>query len=76
MGSTTVKKESAAPTPLYSTLPSYSTVACIGAGLSGIGLGAQLKRWYDFEDTKFFDRHSELGGTWWINTYPGKQLSL
>ncbi|CZR68093.1 related to flavoprotein involved in K+ transport [Phialocephala subalpina] len=56
---------------LYSTLPSYSTVACIGAGLSGIGLGAQLKRWYDFDDIQFFERHSELGGTWWINTYPG-----
>ena len=53
------------------SLPSYSTVACIGTGLSGIALGAQLKRWYDFEDVIFFDRHSEPGGTWWIKTYPG-----
>ncbi len=73
---TTRPAEKEPPSALYSRLPSYSTVACIGAGLSGIGLGVQLKRWYDFEDIQFFDRHSELGGTWWINTYPGESKSL
>ncbi|KAH9210124.1 monooxygenase [Leptodontidium sp. 2 PMI_412] len=71
MKSSNTGKGSVASAPVCRSLPSYSTVACIGAGLSGIGLGAQLKRWYDFEDIQFFERHSTLGGTWWINTYPG-----
>ncbi|OBT65742.1 hypothetical protein VE03_03346 [Pseudogymnoascus sp. 23342-1-I1] len=43
-------------------VPSYSTIACIGTGLSGIGLGAQLKRWYDLEDITYFERSPEAGG--------------
>ena len=53
---------------------SYSQFACIGAGFSGIGLGATLKRWYGINDVRIFDRESELGGTWTINQYPGEQL--
>lgn len=40
-------------------------------GFSGIGVGAQLKRWYNNSDIVFFERGSALGGTWWINSYPG-----
>lgn len=50
---------------------SYSLIACIGTGFSGIGVGAQLKRWYNETDIVFFERHETSGGTWWINTYPG-----
>ncbi|KLJ10608.1 hypothetical protein EMPG_09872 [Blastomyces silverae] len=50
---------------------SYSRVACIGAGISGIALGATLKRWYNFDDIRFFERHPDSGGTWWANKYPG-----
>ncbi|KAF9776401.1 hypothetical protein IL306_005421 [Fusarium sp. DS 682] len=53
------------------TPPTYSQFACIGAGFSGIALGATLKRWYGISDIRFFERHSELGGTWWANKYPG-----
>ncbi|KAJ4208853.1 hypothetical protein NW759_013615 [Fusarium solani] len=49
----------------------YTRFACIGAGFSGIGLGVQLKRWYNQDDICFFERHGELGGTWWISKYPG-----
>jgi len=56
-------------------LPTYSTVACIGAGLAAIALGAQLKRWYGFEDIQFFERHPTSSGTWWVNSYPGKFIS-
>ena len=49
----------------------YSQFACIGAGFSGIGLGATLKRWYNITDVQIFDRHNDLGGTWYINQYPG-----
>ncbi|KAI1292952.1 hypothetical protein F5Y03DRAFT_375150 [Xylaria venustula] len=55
-----------------STYPvSYSRFACIGAGFSGIGLGATLKRWYGITDIQFFERQNELGGAWYINQYPG-----
>ncbi|KAL0939375.1 monooxygenase [Colletotrichum truncatum] len=50
---------------------SYSLFACIGTGFAGIGLGATLKRWYGIDDIQFFERHSQLGGTWFINQYPG-----
>ncbi|KAJ4199312.1 hypothetical protein NW759_016138 [Fusarium solani] len=49
----------------------YSRFACIGTGLSGIGLGATLKRWYQIDDVRFFERQSQPGGTWWANQYPG-----
>ncbi|KAK3385465.1 hypothetical protein B0H63DRAFT_433197 [Podospora didyma] len=51
--------------------PSYSQFACIGSGFSAIGLGATLQRWYGISDIRFFERHSDLGGTWFINQYPG-----
>ncbi|KAK1749845.1 ACB 4-hydroxyacetophenone monooxygenase [Echria macrotheca] len=50
---------------------SYSQFACIGAGFSGICLGATLKRWHDITDVRIFERESDLGGTWVINQYPG-----
>ncbi|KAH8646209.1 hypothetical protein BX600DRAFT_390517 [Xylariales sp. PMI_506] len=49
----------------------YSQFACIGAGFSGIALGATLTRWYGISDVQFFERHSDLGGTWHTNKYPG-----
>ncbi|KAK1704332.1 hypothetical protein BDP67DRAFT_606482 [Colletotrichum lupini] len=54
-----------------SDTPTYSQFACVGSGFSAIGLGATLKRWYGIGDIKFFERHSDLGGTWFINQYPG-----
>lgn len=53
---------------------SYSQFACVGTGFSAIGLGATLKRWYGIDDIAFFERHSTLGGTWFINQYPGKSI--
>ncbi|KAL4953197.1 hypothetical protein BDW69DRAFT_184704 [Aspergillus filifer] len=52
-------------------VPSYSQIACAGAGISGIALGATLKRWYDMDDIRYFERHSDCGGTWHISSYPG-----
>ena len=51
--------------------PSYSQFTCIGAGVSGIGLGATLKRWYGITDIQIFERHDGYGGTWFVNSYPG-----
>ncbi|KAL9483335.1 hypothetical protein ACSS6W_002124 [Trichoderma asperelloides] len=50
--------------------PSYSQFACIGTGFSAIALGATLKRWYGITDICFFERHKQLGGTWFVNKYP------
>lgn len=55
---------------------SYSQFACIGSGFSAIGLGATLKRWYGITDVRFFERHGDLGGTWFTNQYPGKAHQL
>ncbi|KAE8143900.1 hypothetical protein BDV38DRAFT_232277 [Aspergillus pseudotamarii] len=63
-----MSNSSSMPVP---ALPSYSQVACIGAGASAIALGASLKRWYSLEDIRFFERQTDCGGTWHINTYPG-----
>lgn len=52
-------------------MASYSQIACVGTGLSAIALGATLKRWYDLEDIRFFERENDCGGTWYVNSYPG-----
>ncbi len=44
-------------------------VVVIGAGISGIAMGIRLKRLgIDFE---IIEREPELGGTWYVNRYPG-----
>ena len=45
-------------------------VAVIGAGLSGIGMGAALLR-AGIEDFVILERADDVGGTWRDNTYPG-----
>ena len=45
------------------------TVAIIGAGVSGIALGAQLGRLGI--DYRIYEKNPEVGGTWWDNRYPG-----
>ncbi|KAJ5812684.1 hypothetical protein N7474_008985 [Penicillium riverlandense] len=49
----------------------FSQIGCIGAGFSGIGLGASLYRWYGITDVQFFERRASSGGTWFANNYPG-----
>lgn len=49
----------------------YSQFICIGAGFSGIALGATLKRWYGISDLVLLDKSPCLGGTWQWNRYPG-----
>lgn len=48
-------------------------VVIIGAGISGIALGAQLRSKLDLaaRDIRIFERQSGIGGTWHINRYPG-----
>lgn len=45
-------------------------VAIIGAGLSGLGMGAALRR-AGIHDFVILERAGDIGGTWRDNTYPG-----
>jgi 4-hydroxyacetophenone monooxygenase len=44
-------------------------VLIVGAGVSGIALGAQLTRFGI--DYTIVEKNAEVGGTWWENRYPG-----
>jgi cation diffusion facilitator CzcD-associated flavoprotein CzcO len=45
-------------------------VAIIGAGFSGLGAAIRLKQ-HGIEDFMVFDKAEGVGGTWWVNRYPG-----
>ncbi|HYH62504.1 MAG TPA: NAD(P)/FAD-dependent oxidoreductase, partial [Solirubrobacterales bacterium] len=45
-------------------------VVIVGAGMSGIAMGAALKRG-GFEDFVMLEKGSDVGGTWYWNHYPG-----
>lgn len=45
-------------------------VAIIGAGLTGLGVGAELRR-AGVEDFVMLERSEDVGGTWRDNNYPG-----
>ncbi|KAI9841320.1 MAG: hypothetical protein M1838_003615 [Thelocarpon superellum] len=49
----------------------YYPVVIVGAGESGIAMGCQLKEQLGFDQFRIFDRQGGIGGTWWINRYPG-----
>ena len=45
-------------------------IAIVGAGFSGLGTAIRL-RGEGFDDFVVLERHADVGGTWWANTYPG-----
>ncbi len=60
--------------PPTTTQPSYTHIACIGTGISGICLATTLARWHGLNDAtsiRLFSRDAAPGGTWTSNTYPG-----
>lgn len=50
-------------------------MAVIGAGLSGLGMGASLRR-AGIEDFVILERAADIGGTWRDNTYPGVAVDI
>ena len=51
------------------TVANQFKVIIVGAGLSGLGLAIKLKEaGYDFT---IYDRADAVGGTWYVNRYPG-----
>ncbi|KAJ5144062.1 uncharacterized protein N7515_002849 [Penicillium bovifimosum] len=49
----------------------YYPVLIVGAGESGVAMGCRLKEVLGTDQFRIFDRQSGIGGTWWINRYPG-----
>lgn len=47
----------------------------VGAGFAGIGAAIQLKR-TGIEDFVILDREDDLGGTWYVNHYPGLAVDV
>lgn len=56
--------------------PEYSKLLIVGAGMSGISAAAYYKKKYRDEDFVIYERQKELGGTWWMNSYPGMSPPL
>ncbi|PTB63615.1 FAD/NAD(P)-binding domain-containing protein [Trichoderma citrinoviride] len=46
-------------------------VLIIGAGISGVGFAIQLVRQFGTRNFKIIEKSENIGGTWWINSYPG-----
>ena len=51
------------------------TVGILGAGLSGVLMGIQLKR-LGLDDFVIYEKEADVGGTWFINTYPGLHCDM
>lgn len=49
----------------------FYPMVILGAGMGGIGMACQLKDKLGFDQFRLFERQSGIGGTWWINRYPG-----
>ena len=45
-------------------------VAIIGADFSGLGMAIALKK-AGRTNFRVFEKEADLGGTWWLNRYPG-----
>lgn len=43
----------------------------IGCGIAGIALSARLKSDLGYDNFVIYEREQSLGGTWYLNTYPG-----
>ncbi|KAF2002902.1 FAD/NAD(P)-binding domain-containing protein [Amniculicola lignicola CBS 123094] len=54
----------------------YYPVIIVGAGASGIAMACQLKEQLGFDQFRIFDRQGGIGGTWWINRYPGAAVDV
>jgi len=47
----------------------------VGAGFAGIGAAIQLKR-LGYDDFVILEREDDLGGTWYVNHYPGLAVDV
>ncbi|KAJ6118253.1 hypothetical protein N7471_013720 [Penicillium samsonianum] len=54
----------------------YYPVLIVGAGESGVAMGCRLKEVLGIDQFRIFERQSGIGGTWWINRYPGAACDI
>jgi ribulose 1,5-bisphosphate synthetase/thiazole synthase len=54
----------------------YYPVLIVGAGESGVAMGCRLKQVLGTDQFRIFERQSGIGGTWWINRYPGAACDM
>jgi cation diffusion facilitator CzcD-associated flavoprotein CzcO len=50
-------------------------VVIVGAGFAGMGAAIQLKK-RGYENIVILDRQDDLGGTWYVNRYPGLAVDV
>jgi cation diffusion facilitator CzcD-associated flavoprotein CzcO len=55
--------------------PRHTRIGILGAGFGGLGLAIRLKQ-EGIHDFVVLERDPEVGGTWWVNTYPGCQCDI
>jgi predicted NAD/FAD-dependent oxidoreductase len=67
MNSETIRRVNGYEKDAYTYIP----VIIVGAGASGIAMACQLKKQLGFDQFRVFERQAGIGGTWWINRYPG-----
>lgn len=48
----------------------YYPILIVGAGESAIALASRLRQ-EGIDQFRLFERQAGIGGTWWINRYPG-----
>lgn len=53
------------------TIETSSKVAIVGGGLGGVAAALGLLKKAGETDFQIFEKHNQLGGTWYANTYPG-----
>jgi cation diffusion facilitator CzcD-associated flavoprotein CzcO len=50
-------------------------IGILGAGFGGLGMAIKLKQ-AGIHDFVVWERDSDVGGTWWANSYPGCQCDI
>lgn len=64
----------------YAFTPRKLRVVTVGAGFSGLIMAHKFQHRFpemqEFVEHTIFERHSQLGGTWLVNTYPGVQCDV
>src|SRR4051794_38665629 len=52
------------------TLPAEVDIAIVGSGFAGLAMAIRLRQ-EGVTDFVVLERGEKVGGTWWVNTYPG-----
>jgi cation diffusion facilitator CzcD-associated flavoprotein CzcO len=55
--------------------PRHARIGILGAGFGGLGMAIRLKQ-AGIDDFVIWERDADVGGTWWVNTYPGCQCDI